>query len=62
MALNRGLDFMPLDEVLVDLKLPPQALEVPVPRCLLEDRVQARLPSLILPHLTNRAQGIVLTG
>ncbi|KAK9826724.1 hypothetical protein WJX81_001922 [Elliptochloris bilobata] len=36
--MNRGLDFVALDEVLVDLKLPPEALEVPVPRCLLEDR------------------------
>ncbi|KAI8469151.1 MAG: hypothetical protein J3K34DRAFT_514240 [Monoraphidium minutum] len=38
--LNRGLDFVSLDDVLVDLKLPPGALEVPVPRYFVEDRVQ----------------------
>ena len=36
--LNRGLDFVALDDALVDLRLPPEALEVPVPRCLLEHR------------------------
>ena len=36
--LNRGLDFVALDDALVDARLPPEALEVPVPRCLLEHR------------------------
>jgi hypothetical protein len=37
-ALNRGINFLNLDEVLVDLKLPPSVLEVPVPRYFIEDR------------------------
>lgn len=40
--LNRGLDFVHLDDVLVDLKLTPEVLEVPVPRCFTEDRVKVR--------------------
>ncbi len=36
--LNKGLDFVHLDDVLVDLKLTPDVLEVPVPRFFLEDR------------------------
>jgi len=38
--LNRGLDFVPLDDVLVDLKLAPDVLEVPVPRYFVEDRAK----------------------
>ena len=41
-ALNKGLDFVPLDGVLLELRLPPEALEVPVPRCLLEARASVR--------------------
>lgn len=38
--LNRGLDFVQLDDLLIDLKLTPDVLEVPVPRCFIEDRAQ----------------------
>ncbi|KIY95572.1 hypothetical protein MNEG_12391 [Monoraphidium neglectum] len=38
--LNRGLDFVSLDDVLVDMKLAPDALEVPVPRYFVEDRAK----------------------
>ncbi|GBF95030.1 hypothetical protein Rsub_07531 [Raphidocelis subcapitata] len=38
--LNRGLDAVSLDDVLLDLKLPPEVLEVPVPRYFVEDRAQ----------------------
>lgn len=40
MKLNRGLDFVQLDDLLIDLKLTPDVLEVPVPRCFIEDRAQ----------------------
>ena len=36
--LNKGLDFPAMDDVLVDLKQTPTALEVPVPRYFMEDR------------------------
>jgi hypothetical protein len=38
--LNRGLDAVALDDVLLDLKLSPEVLEVPVPRYFVEDRAQ----------------------
>jgi hypothetical protein len=38
--LNRGLDYVHLDDLLVDLKLTPDALEVPVPRYFVEDRAK----------------------
>lgn len=38
--LNKGLDMVQLDDLLIDLKLTPDVLEVPVPRCFLEDRAQ----------------------
>lgn len=38
--LNRGLDFVQLDDLLIDLKLTPDVLEVPVPCCFIEDRQQ----------------------
>eukprot|EP00879_Flechtneria_rotunda_P018094 GHRR01018972.1.p1 GENE.GHRR01018972.1~~GHRR01018972.1.p1 ORF type:complete len:205 (+),score=75.06 GHRR01018972.1:101-715(+) len=38
--LNRGLDFVQLDDLLVDLKLTPDALEIPVPRYFIEDRAK----------------------
>jgi hypothetical protein len=38
--LNRGLDFVQLDDLLIDLKLTPDVLEVPVPRYFIEDRAQ----------------------
>lgn len=46
MALNRGLDFAQLDELVVDLKLTPDALEVPVPRYFIENRAQVRRRSV----------------
>lgn len=36
--LNRGLDTLQLDELLLDLKATPDTLEVPVPRYFVEDR------------------------
>lgn len=39
--LNRGgLDFVSLDDILVDLKLTPEVLEVPVPKYFIEDRAK----------------------
>lgn len=38
--LNRGLDFVNLDEVLVDLKLTPDVVEIPVPAYFKGDRGQ----------------------
>ncbi|GFH32745.1 ATPase_AAA_core domain-containing protein, partial [Haematococcus lacustris] len=38
--LNRGLDFVSLDDILVDLKLSPDVLEVPVPKYFIEDRAK----------------------
>lgn len=38
--LNRGLDFVSLDDILVDLKLSPEVLEVPVPKYYIEDRAK----------------------
>ncbi|KAF6264066.1 hypothetical protein COO60DRAFT_270081 [Scenedesmus sp. NREL 46B-D3] len=38
--LNRGLDFVQLDDLLVDLKLTPDVLEMPVPRYFIEDRAK----------------------
>lgn len=40
MKLNNGLDFVQLDDLLVDLKLTPDVLEVPVPRYFIEDRAK----------------------
>ena len=40
--LNRGLDFVHLDDVLVDLKITPEVLDVPVPRAFTEDRAKVR--------------------
>ena len=41
MKLNNGLDFVNLDDILVDLKLSPEVVEIPVPRYFLEERRQA---------------------
>ncbi len=41
--LNRGLDFINLDDILVDLKLSPDVLEVPVPKYFIEDRAKVEL-------------------
>lgn len=38
--LNRGLDFVSLDDILVDLKLTPDVLEIPVPKYFIEDRAK----------------------
>jgi len=38
--LNRGLDFISLDDILVDLKLSPDVLEVPVSKYIIEDRAK----------------------
>ena len=35
---NKGVSFVNLDDILVDLKLTPDVLEVPIPRCFVEDR------------------------
>eukprot|EP00696_Hemimastix_kukwesjijk_P020327 gnl/Hemi2/9938_TR3446_c0_g1_i1.p1 gnl/Hemi2/9938_TR3446_c0_g1~~gnl/Hemi2/9938_TR3446_c0_g1_i1.p1 ORF type:complete len:833 (-),score=277.98 gnl/Hemi2/9938_TR3446_c0_g1_i1:123-2621(-) len=35
-------DYVPLDEVLLDMKLTPQALEIPMPRYFLEEKSDAR--------------------
>lgn len=40
--LNRGLDWVNLDDILVDLKLTPEVLEVPVPKYFIEDRAKVR--------------------
>lgn len=37
---NRGLEFVHLDDVLVDLKLSPEVIEIPVPHYFLEDRAK----------------------
>eukprot|EP00898_Chlorokybus_atmophyticus_P002625 jgi/Chlat1/3363/Chrsp23S00269 len=38
--LNKGNDFVQLDDLLVDLKLTPDVLEIPIPRYYIEDRAQ----------------------
>lgn len=38
--LNRGLDFVSLDDILVDLKLTPEVLEIAVPKYFIEDRAK----------------------
>ena len=39
--LNKGVSFVNLDDVLVDLKLAPEVLEVPVPKYFIEDQARA---------------------
>ena len=41
--LNRGLEFPPLDDVLMDMKLTPEVLELPAPHYFLEDRQKVPL-------------------
>ena len=38
--LNDGIDRIPFEEVLADLKLPPEATELPVPRYFITDRAK----------------------
>ena len=38
--MNNDLDFLNLDDVLVDLKLSPEAVEIPIPRFFLEERAE----------------------
>eukprot|EP00201_Polytomella_parva_P022593 CAMPEP_0175045650 /NCGR_PEP_ID=MMETSP0052_2-20121109/4556_1 /TAXON_ID=51329 ORGANISM="Polytomella parva, Strain SAG 63-3" /NCGR_SAMPLE_ID=MMETSP0052_2 /ASSEMBLY_ACC=CAM_ASM_000194 /LENGTH=479 /DNA_ID=CAMNT_0016309235 /DNA_START=59 /DNA_END=1495 /DNA_ORIENTATION=- len=38
--LNRNLDFINLDDILVDLKLTPEVLEIPIPKYFIEDRAK----------------------
>jgi len=38
--LNRGLDFVSMDDILVDLKLTPEVLEIAVPKYFIEDRAK----------------------
>lgn len=45
--LNRGLDFINLDDILVDLKLSPEVVEIPIPRYFLEDRSKVYQNSLL---------------
>lgn len=47
-ALNRGVSFVNLDEVLAELKLAPSELEVPVPRYFLEGRDDLRAREALL--------------
>lgn len=51
-ALNRGINFLNLDEVLVDLKLPPTVLEVPVPRYFVDDREDLSVRDKLLDTYT----------
>ena len=39
--LNEGVSFVNLDDILVDLKLAPEVLEVPVPKYFIEDHARA---------------------
>eukprot|EP00964_Phaeocystis_antarctica_P137002 scaffold101488_cov45-Phaeocystis_antarctica.AAC.1 len=39
--LNKGVSFVNLDDILVDLKLAPDVLEVPVPKYFIEDQARA---------------------
>ena len=38
--LNKNMDFMNIDDILVDLKLTPGELEIPVPRCFKQDNAK----------------------
>jgi hypothetical protein len=40
--LNKLNDVVQLDDILVDLKLTPDVLEIPVPRYYVEDRAKVR--------------------
>jgi len=51
-ALNRGINFLNLDEVLVDLKLGPEVLEVPVPRYFVEEREDLEMREKLLDTYT----------
>lgn len=53
-ALNRGINFLNLDEVLVDLKLPPSVLEVPVPRYFVEGREDYEVREKLLDTYTQQ--------
>ena len=44
--LNGKVSFVNLDDVLVDLKLSPAVLEVPVPRFFIEDQARQRSDSI----------------
>lgn len=46
--LNTGSDFLNIDDILVDLKLTPDELEVPVPRCFRLDNQKVCLPFCLL--------------
>ena len=43
--LNRGLDLMNIDDILVDLKLTPYELELPVPKYFRHDRSKVCTPA-----------------
>lgn len=67
--LNRGLDFIQLDDLLVDLKLTPDVLEVPVPRYYIEDRakvcrqtVDSSRQLMYTPAVQSYAQHLVTSG
>ena len=59
MKLNRGLEFPPLDDVLMDMKLTPEVLELPAPRYFLEDR-QKVPPPICWQNGCEAQQGLVL--
>ena len=41
--MNNDLDLLNLDDVLVDLKLSPEAVEIPIPRFFLEERAKVHV-------------------
>lgn len=47
--LNKGADFLNIDDILVDLKLTPEELEIPVPRYFRLDN--QKVPSVLLELL-----------
>lgn len=50
-TLNRGLDFLNIDDILVDLKLTPELLEVPIPKYFKSDLLRVRSLPCSVPVL-----------
>ena len=55
--LNQLNDVVQLDDILVDLKLTPDVLEIPVPRYYVEDRQKVRAARRALGELRRRSVG-----
>lgn len=55
--LNQLNDVVQLDDILVDLKLTPDVLEIPVPRYYVEDRQKVRAARRALRELGRRSVG-----